>query len=149
MMRVAVWPDGSEWEVPGVLFEAAPTTPTALLSKASETNKARCAKRPMGKVERLKLKHAPAAAATTAVRQKKPKDETAETKQRRKVIHTPRQNTESKTIIRPLQLWLSQRPKGTSCEERHHAWREMSEGKKAAFAKATKAERGVERCGST
>ena len=60
LMRVALWPDGMEWEVPGVLFEkpqADPPAPAGVGKKLSKT-------------EKVKLKHPLAVAAIFAARKK-------------------------------------------------------------------------------
>ena len=93
MMRVAVWKDGTEWEVPGVLFEA-PSESAAVNSgsshqqqeistsgssaavnsgkrdAASDVSKTATAKKRAGKVARLKAKHPKAVDAIAAVRKK-------------------------------------------------------------------------------
>ena len=124
MMRVAVWDDGTEWEVPGVLFETqSASSSTATSSTATAVKGGKLDKR-AGKVARMKAKHPQAVAATEAVR-KKPK-----------VV-------DAKAVVRPLVLWLKKRPDGVPCDERHQQWKQMSAKDKTAFSQATKAERNA------
>ena len=102
LMRVAVWADGSEWEIPGVVFhESAEASAVPSNHKANMTSE----KPARGKVERIKRKHPEAVSAIAAVRGNKKAVQQSEPKKAVQQSEPKKAVQQSEpTKLRPLHL---------------------------------------------
>ena len=94
--------------------ELADESPVAKVTPSKQKQPKNKVMKKIGKVARLKAKHPKAVQALDALKK-----------------------------LRPLQLWLTERPVGTSCQQRLDEWKRMDKAAKQLFAQDTKARRGV------
>ena len=132
LMKVAYWQDGYQWEVPGLMHEfAEENIDGEPMEEEEEEEDDAAAPKPPPK-SKAKTKSVAAKAKTkgkAAAKHPAAAKALAEIGQKRK--------------LRPLQLWLLNKPKGVSKEARMEDFRRMTPEEKQRFADSTKQERGV------